>query len=107
MPQALLIARDMQNQLRRIPVGLRAWMPLSPQTVNDGRGYNESDDFPSSKVEDSVCIIMLIAGAFLTAARQLQIYTGFPFNLWYKAGRSSYNRELWKSRLLYHYRIIT
>lgn len=38
MPQALLIARDMQNQLRRIPAGLRAWMPLSHKsstTVGD------------------------------------------------------------------------
>ncbi|GLW38649.1 hypothetical protein Pcaca04_25850 [Pectobacterium carotovorum subsp. carotovorum] len=50
MPQALLIARDMQNQLRRIPAGLRAWMPLLPQTVNGGKGYNESDDFPSIPV---------------------------------------------------------
>lgn len=79
MPQALLIARDMQNQLRRIPAGLRAWMPLLPQTVNDGKGYNESDDFPSNKRQ---CLHNnAIAGAFLTAARQLQIYTGFPFDL--------------------------
>lgn len=63
MPQALLIARDMQNQLRRIPAGLRAWMPLLPQTVNDGKRYNESDDFPS--IKDSVCIIMLSPGLSL------------------------------------------
>lgn len=62
MPQALLIARDMQNQLRRIPAGLRAWMPLLPQTINNGKGYNESDDFPPSKYEGSVCIIMLSPG---------------------------------------------
>ena len=63
MPQVLLIARDMQNQLRRIPAGLRAWMPLLPQTVNGGKGYNESDDFPS--IKDSVCIIMLSPGLSL------------------------------------------
>ncbi|MNL42135.1 hypothetical protein D3C87_1645730 [compost metagenome] len=63
MPQASSIARDDETKCDVIPAGLRAWWRVRMKTSH------------------SKAVSTTFIPPVFTAARQLQIYTGFPFHL--------------------------
>jgi hypothetical protein len=60
-----------------------------------GLGIIAGDDFPSRRTVSAIAITL----TFLTAARQLQIHTGFPINSRLRPVPAVYEERMSKSRL--------
>ena len=80
MPQASSIARDDETKCDVIPAGLRArW-----RVVDEDFPPISSFRLPLRELPEGLCVYKAVSTTLIppvfTAARQLQIYTGFPFH---------------------------